>query len=492
MTDQPPAEVPGAFGRRVGSSVRWSLVDQVVQQLIRLGIVVLLTRFTSPDAYGLIGMAFLFTGLATFIGDLGLGTAVVQRAQLRREHLDTAWTASLLAGTVLFALTVLLARPAADFFDQPGLAAVLMVVALNFPLRGPMGVVRDRLRRDLTFRSIALVNVISVTVSGVVAVIMAVSGYGVWALVSYSVLESALIAAGMSLALVREGHHHPRPRIHRGAFADIGSFGAAVMGAKLLTYIQMNADNLLVGKFLGSAALGYYGLAYRLMLYPIQRVGDVTSNVTLPVFSRLVDAPGRLTRAFGSSTAAICFVSFPFAAATVTSAPILVPAVLGEQWAPATLCLQVLTLNAPRLALVRLTGSLFQAIGRPHWEFAISMIAVPLYVVGFVIGLRYGIVGVAIGYTLVGHLVALPHLVLLWRTPLVRPGRILIGLWPLVVQSVALAATVLLVARLTAGEALGLRAVLVVGAGALVWGLVALTTSRQLLGEARSLLVARG
>lgn len=491
MTEEPPAEAPGSFGRRVGSSVRWSLIDQVVQQLIRLGIVVLLTRFTSPDAYGLIGMAFLFTGLATFIGDLGLGTAVVQRRDLRREHVDTAWTASLLAGTALFALTVALARPAADFFDQPGLALVLAIVALNFPLRGPMGVVRDRLRRDLTFRSIALVNIVAVSISGIVSVALAVGGLGVWALVCYSVLESALIALGMSWALVRSGHHHPRLRLRRDAFSDIGSFGAAVMGAKLLTYIQMNADNLLVGKFLGSAALGYYGLAYRLMLYPIQRVGDVASNVTLPVFSRLVSRPAQLTRAFRSSTAAICFVSFPFAAATVTSAPILVPTVLGQQWAPAVLCLQILTLNAPRLALVRLTGSLFQAIGRPQWELVVSVVAVPLYVLGFALGLRYGIVGVAIGYTVVGYAVALPHVLLLWRTPLERPGRVIAGLWPLVVQSLALAATVLLVTRLTAPLDQGLRALLIVVTGAAVWGVVALSTSRPMLREARTLLVSR-
>lgn len=490
MNQEPPT--PGAFGRKVGSSVRWSIVDQVVQQLVRLIIVILLTRLTSPDAYGLIGMAFLFTGLATFIGDLGLGTAVVQRKELRREHMDAAWTASLLAGTGLLGLTALLAGPAAGFFDQPGLAPVLVVVGLNFPLRGPMGVVRDRLRRDLTFRAITMVNVSAVALAGVVAVPMALAGFGVWALVCYSVLESALIAAGMSLALVGTGHPHPRLRIDRAAFADIRSFGLAVMGTRLLTYVQMNADNLLVGKYLGSVALGYYGLAYRLMLYPIQRVGDVASNVALPVFAKLVDSPNRLTDAFRGSVAAICFVSLPFAVATVTTAPILVPMVLGPQWAAAVLCLQILALNAPRLAVVRLTGSLFQAVGRPQWELVISAVAVPAYVLGFALGLEHGILGVAVAYTLVGHVATVPHLWLLWRTPLRRPGVMLLGLWPLPLQSVALAVAVLAAGRFTVGAGQGWQAALMVLSGAVVWALMAMSTSRSLLSEMRTLLSLRG
>ena len=476
---------------RVATSVRWSMLDQVVQQVVRFGLTLLLTRLTSPEAYGLIGIAFVFTGIASFVGDLGMGAAVVQRKDLTPRHVDTAAITAFGLGVVLAALVVVTAPWSARAFDEPDLALVLAVVALNFPVKAVGGVLRDVLRRDLEFGGITVANVVGVLVSGAAAAVVAVSGGGVWALVVYSVGEACVVTAAMLVACLRAGVHVPRPRFSRTAFRDLFSFGLSVTGFKLLYYLQINLDNLLVGKFLGATALGFYGLAYRLMLYPIQRVGDVIANVALPAFSVVQDSAERLTGAYRRGTVAISLVVFPLSVGTVVAAPVLVPLAVGEQWTPAVLPLQVLALNGPRLAVNRLGSAVFQATGRPHWDVWLAGGGLVVYVGAFAVGLQHGVVGMAWAYTAAGFALLVPNQVLITRTPLLHPTRVLWSLWPVVLGCVALVLAALGARELVPGHGF-LAAVTVVLAGGAAYAAVVWLTGRGLVLQTVRDLRSRG
>ncbi|MDQ1586354.1 MAG: hypothetical protein QOH80_1719, partial [Actinomycetota bacterium] len=280
------------------------MLDQLLQQVMRLALTVVLTRLTEPEDYGLIGIAFVVTAVSSFITDLGMGSALIQRRKITNAHVSTALACTAALGFAFAALVIATSHPVASFFREPRLAAVLVVMSLNFPLKGLSAVPRDLLRRQLLFRPLTVANGIAVLISGTAAVVIAALGGGVWALVVYSVGESVVALVTLWAAALSRRLASIRLTFHRTEFRELIGFSASVTGFKLLYYVQISIDNLIVGRVLGPEALGYYGLAYRLMLYPIQRVADVLANVALPAFATLQDDRARLRTAFrrGMST----------------------------------------------------------------------------------------------------------------------------------------------------------------------------------------------
>jgi O-antigen/teichoic acid export membrane protein len=392
------------LGGKVAAGVRWAAADQVVQQVARIAITVVLTKLTSPEDYGLIGIAFVVTQISSFVTDLGMGPALIQRRELRPAHVSTALTSTFLFSLVLAGLVVVTARPVSGFFNEPDLVPVLLVLSLNFPLKGMSAIPRDMLRRDLLFRPFVISSGVAVVGSGALGIVIAASGGGVWALVAYSVGESALTILVATVLAVRAGVFRPAFGFEREAFRDLLGFGASVSAFKLVYYAQINADNLLVGKVLGAAALGFYGLAYRLMLYPIQKVADVISQVAMPAFATLQHDRTRLGANFERAVQAVSLVCFPLSIGILVASPLLVPVVFGPQWVPAITTVQILSLNGPRMAVNRLNGAVFQGVGKPQWDLWVAVVGLAFYIVAFAVGIRHGIEGMAVAYTVAGYL----------------------------------------------------------------------------------------
>jgi O-antigen/teichoic acid export membrane protein len=394
---------PGDLGHAVVTGVRWALVDQVVQQVGRIAINVMLTRLAAPEDFGLIGIAFVFTALASFVTDAGLGAALMHERRITPAHIRTATTVTLLTGAVLASVTVLLARPVAGLFDEPRLAPVLMVLAINFPLRGLVSIPRDLLRRAMVFRPAMIGSGLAVLGSGVAAVTVGFLGGGVWALVTYSVAESVLLVVATVVFAVRERVYTLALGIDRAAFRDMYRFGLSQSAFLLLYYGQINGDNLLVGKVLGPEALGYYNLAYRMMLYPIEKVGEVIGRVTVPAFNAIQHDLVRLRSSYLRVLQNVTLVCAPASIGLSVTAPLVVPIVFGAPWVPAVPALQILALNGPRLAANRLNGSVFQSRGVPHWDLGLNVVSIGVYLTAFVVGVRHGVAGMAWAYTFAGY-----------------------------------------------------------------------------------------
>jgi O-antigen/teichoic acid export membrane protein len=401
---------------QVAEGVRWTTLQQAAEQIARLAFAVVLARLVSPADFGLMSMAFLVAYLAILVSDLGVGAALVQRREVRPAHVSTAFTVSSLFGIALAVLTVAVARPLAAFFGEPRLAAVLAVVSLTFVCKGVQGVPRDLLRRSLYFVPYTAAAAIALAAGIVVGVVAAVMGAGVWALVLYTTVESV---AGMVLSLLlawRAGVWSPAIGVDRCALREIGGFAGYMVGARGLVYAQNTADNVVVGRMLGTTALGFYGLAYRTMLVPVQKIADIVTSVSMPALAMMQDDEQRLRAAYLRCQRAAALVSFPLSFGVVATSPLAVPALLGARWTPAVSTVQVLALNGPRVVIGRLVSALLQATGRPGWDFWLLGASVPISIAAFIVGARHGIVGVAVGVTVAGTLVFAGQLVLAART----------------------------------------------------------------------------
>jgi O-antigen/teichoic acid export membrane protein len=478
------------LGPAVAAGVRLTTLQQAFEQVVRLGFTIVLARFVVPADFGLMSMAFVVTYLAILVSDLGVGTALVQRRELRPAHVTTAFTLSTAFGVVLGLVVALASRPISAYFHEPRLAAVLVAVSITFVCKGLQGAPRDMLRRELRFVAYTATAAIALVLGVLVGVVAGVLGLGVWALVLYSVVES-VVAMVLSLgAAIRAGVWRPAIGIDRDAARDLAGFAGFMVGGRTLSYVQSTADNVVVGRILGASALGFYGLAYRTMLVPVQKVADVVTSVSVPAFALMQDDGPRLRAAFLRAQQAAAVVSFPLSFGVVVVSPLAVPLLLGPQWHPAVPTVQVLALNGPRLVLGRLCSSLFQALGHPAWDLALLSLTVPLSVVAFVVGARHGIVGVAVGLTIVGtagFVVQVHLLARALRTSVRHVLGDLAGVGAATGALVIAAASARALVPDAAGDVVELVAATLAGAGAYLAGLTLLAPG-TLRGVARDVL----
>lgn len=385
----------------VASGVRWSLVDATVQQVGRLVITIVLTRLLDPNDFGVLAMALVFTQLATLIGDLGLGPALVQRPTVERRYVTTATTVTLGAGAILAVLLVATSGLVASFYGEPRLQPIVAALAFTYVLRGAAGVPRDLLRRVLAFRSIAVAVIVGVVAGGVVGIALALADAGVWALVASVLVENVVTTIGVIVMATRRGVWKAGLGFDRPAFNELGRFGAFVSGVRIAHYGASNLDNLIVGRVLGPVALGLYNLAYRLMLFPVLRAADLLANVATPALAGRTSV--ELAQAYGGAVQRVTLVCLPVSVGTAAIAPALVPAVFGERWAPAVVTVQVLALNGPRLGIGRMSGVVHEARRRPDRDLVLVSATLVAYAAAFTIGAQHGIVAVAWAFTVAGY-----------------------------------------------------------------------------------------
>lgn len=468
--------------RRVARGVSWTLIDNWGRQVLGLVVFVIVARLLEPEDFGLVALAAVFVAFAQVFVDQGLGDALVQRRQLTRSHIDTAFWVAVVSGALLTVAGVLLAGPTSSLLGQPALQPILQVLSITFLLTAFSSVQMALLKRELAFRSLALRTLFAVAGGGVVGILMAFAGYGAWALVGQQLAQGTLSV----VALWTVSPWRPGRQVSRAHFGELFSFGANVVGSDLLTWASRNIDNLLIGAFRGATELGIYAVAYRILAAIGGLLVGMAKRVAFPSFSRLQHDPQRMARAYirvNRTAGAIIVPGFIGLALVATE---LTPVVFGTRWADSGPVAAVLFLVGPVLAMQTFSGSLLNAAGHPEVVLRFRLITTVANVVGFVIAVPFGITAVAAAYVIRGY-VLLP-LYLAWvrrygRVPIRRYLAALRGLFLATGgMAIAVVAAKLLLAEPLASHRAWLLAT-EVGVGLVAfWPLIWLL-DRPLLGE---------
>ncbi len=275
---------------KVTRGLGWKLLTVTIAQLSQSFVAILLAHLLLPQDFGLAGMALAFSGIATILTDLSLGAALVQRRVLtERDRSTVFWTTA--AGGVLWCLVGIGISPlVADFFREPKVAPLFAAVSVGFLFTALAQTQTALLTREMRFRSLQLRQIAATLVGAVVAVALALAGAGPWAIIA-----QLLCTYGISTVLLwTVSPWRPQFVFSRESFRTLGSFGVKSLLSKLLLYINLNGDNLLIGRFLGTEALGIYAVAYNVMLLPMSRVTMPIRDVFYAAFARLQHDPRRL------------------------------------------------------------------------------------------------------------------------------------------------------------------------------------------------------
>jgi O-antigen/teichoic acid export membrane protein len=376
------------------AGIMWMSYGKAAFFVLQLVVVGVLARLITPKAFGVVNAALIVTGFSAIVSQLGLGPALVQRPELERRHIDTAYTFSFLFGLSLGVILWFGAPVAASFLRMPEVTPVMQALSFVFPLNGLQTVGQALLSRNLHFSWLANLDVVSYGIGfGVVGIVAALLGWGVWALVA------AQIGQSLGRTAVLLWKHPPRLRLifDKPAFMDLAYFGGGFTMARVANYIAVNGDNMIVGRFLGAAPLGYYGRAYSLMSAPAYAFGTVLDQVLFPAMAKVQDDLKRLAAAYRRGVALIALMVLPASAAIIFLAPEVIRIALGPKWGPAVAPFQVLGLGMLFRTSYKMSDSISRSTGAVYRRAWRQFIYGALVVLGAWIGTRWGIVGVSWG-----------------------------------------------------------------------------------------------
>ena len=387
-------ETSPSMSSAVLTGLGWKVATVLVSDVTRVVVAVVLARLLSPADYGLAGMAFIFSGLATIFSDLALGGALVQRQQITEEDRSTVFWASLAFSFVVAGICVALSPLVADFFGQPEVEKLVAVMAVSVPLSALTTTQVALLLRKLAYRSLEIRQMLGILAGAVVALAFAAAGFGPWAIVSNSLAASAVSA----LLVWRFSDWRPRFVFSFARLRDLSGFGLRLFGLRLMNYANLNVDNMLVGRFAGAAALGVYSLAYNVMFTPMIRIANPISSVVYPALARMQDDLPRMRRAWLRSKRLSASMLAPAFLLALVTAPDLVPVLFGQKWEAAVPVIQLLAIAGVAHSLVTLNWTVLQGTGHMKVAFRLGLLVCVLTVAAFAIGVRWGAVGVAAAY----------------------------------------------------------------------------------------------
>jgi len=466
---------------KAAKGIVWSVIQKWGRAAITTLTFIVLSRLLGPEAFGLVALATVFTDFVEIFLDQGFSAAIVQRDEVERGHLDTAFWISILTGTLLMVGCIAGSDSVASFFDEPRLSPVLSWLSVSFLFNALSTTQLAILQRKLAFKSLAARSLTATTVGGVVGIGMAFAGFGVWSLVAQN------LARGVAAAIVlwRASDWRPGFNVSKKYYKELFSFGISVVGNNILNVSVRHADDFLIGYFLGPTLLGYYTVGYRLLLVIIRLVTEVSNTVAFPTFSRLQQQPERMRRAFYKVTQYTSLLAFPIFIGLATLAPELVPAIFGSQWAPSIPVMQVLALIGILQSVLFFNGSVMRASGKPSWELGIMLLVTVCSIIGFLLVVRQGIVAVAATFVIVGYLLAPLSYLALRKLIQVDYKTYLWQFAPPLVSSLAMVAVIMGLKYLFRDQSMNLYLELSIYllAGALTYGLVIGLTARPLLRQ---------
>lgn len=331
---------------------------------------ILLARLLTPADFGLIAMLLVFTATAALLVDGGFGTALVQKQQTSDDDETTVFLTGLGLSAILAVLLWSAAPVIAVFYAQPPLVPLTRLLLFVLPLSALAAVPDALLTQRLDFRARANAEILASLSSGVIAVVLAWRGFGVW-----SLAWQALVAIGIrALLLWILSGWRPRGRFHIASFRKLFAFGSYMLMANLLNTISIRLQSLLIGRLFDSQTLGYYTLAQNTQQAPAQFMSGVLNRVGLPVFSTVADQPAKLVGALRLSLRVAIFVFVPCMLGIAVVAKSLIVVLYGARWEPAAPLLSVLAIGATFWPLHVLNLAAIGAQGRSDLIFKLEVI----------------------------------------------------------------------------------------------------------------------
>lgn len=362
-----------------------------MRQGVQFVVSIVLARILVPEDFGVIAMLAMFIGVAGVFIDSGFSSALIQRQNTTHTDESTVFFFNLGMGAVAALLLCAAAPWIATFFKQPVLQYLTYAMAFNLFVNAFGSIHNTLLSKEMNFKTLAKVGVVSSVVAGALAIYMASQGYGVWSLAGHSVVSGIVTVLLLWL-------WHPWRPAWTFSFASLRSFfrfGGYTMAATLTDVFSTNLYLIMIGKMYSVRDVGFYDRAQRTQQLPITLMMGIINRVAYSAFATVSEDKARLVRGLRQAQAVSMFVNIPILVGVIILAEPLVLTLFGAQWLPCVPILQVLGLGGLIWPLHVLNLNILIAQGRSDLFFKITMFKKVFTISLTVAASFYGVMAIA-------------------------------------------------------------------------------------------------
>jgi len=394
---------------RIASGVFWIGLTKILGQTISWLITIFVVRILTPEDYGLMGMAVLFTSLLQLFNELGLGTAIVQKENISQEELSSIHWAIIIINACIYLFVVIFSPVISNFFSEPKLTSLIQILGISF-LINAFGLTSSyMLMKNLSFKKRSQAELFGNILGAISTFLFAINNFGVWSLV-YGYLIQETIKNIFYILYCNNNI------LYKFSFNNIKKmilFGLKIMFSRILWYISSNADFMIAGKYLGKTLFGYYTLAFQFASIPIDKIVTIVTQVALPSFSEIQDDLASLQRYYLKMVNIIAFVTFPLFLGLFLVADSGVILFLTEKWRPMIIPMKILCIVSCLRAIGTLNAPLVVAKGKPNILLANCLLQAIILPYAFYLGAKFGLNGLSFAWLLTYPFL---HLIITFQT----------------------------------------------------------------------------
>lgn len=375
------------------SGLKWGMIGQIGKQSIQYVILIILMRLLEPSDFGLLTMIAVFSGFANVLMDFGFGNALIQKKEVLPIDYSSVFWVNIVIGASLTAIFIISAKGISDFYGYPILKDMTLVLSSIFTI-GAFGVVqRAMLLRHLNLRLIAIAEIFSYLIAGVIAITLAYNNFGVWALVT----QSILIVLCSTLFFWLFNSWRPQIAYSKKSIQSIFNFSVNLFGTQSVNYFGQNVDKLIIGKVLGDSLTGIYGRTYSLIMLPLTNINSVIFKVMFSSFSKIQDNLELIKQSYIKVIRLLFAVIVPLMLVVVLCSEQIILVLFGEKWAEMIPLLKASGVLGIIVSMTAINAIIFLPLGRSDWLFRINLLSKAILFISILITVNHGLMAIFYG-----------------------------------------------------------------------------------------------
>lgn len=368
--------------------VVWSAVERFSVQGIQFILTIIIARLVLPSDYGLIAMLNIFLAIAQVFVDSGFSHALIQKKNRTETDFSTVFYFNIFISIVLYLLLYFSAPYIASFYKEPDLSPVTRWIGLNIIIGGFSVVQRAKLTINIDFKRQAKASLTAVLISGIIGILLAYKGWGVWVLVVQTLSNSLL----NTLLLWIFAKWVPKWIFSKESFNTLFSFGSKLLLSGLLHTIYINLYSLVIGRRYTSMDVGFYNRAYQFASFPSINIVGVINRVIFPMQCEMQDDNECLKISFLKYLRMSCFIIFPVMTIVAVLSKPLILLLLTEKWLPAAEMLSILCFAYMWYPVMIVNNQILNVKGRSDYflyaEILKKVIAIAILLITLPFGVR--------------------------------------------------------------------------------------------------------
>ena len=379
---------------------------QIVAFLMNMAATIFMARLLTPEDYGIIAMVTSITGFVLLFKDIGLTQAIIQKEYVTQDEVSQIFWLNVLIGLLLGVIILLMGPALSHFYKEPRLTNITRVFASVGILGGLAAQHTALLNRQMQFKKLALITVLSSSISLATGILLAYNDWG-YLSIAYMTLTQAIVQTLLYWILC---NWRPNAFKLTKQIKHYINFGAGITGFNTINYFSRNLDNILIGKLIGASALGLYSRAYQLLMLPISQIRDPLNAVGIPALSTLNEQPEKYRTYYKEFLFLFAFFSMPAVVLLFICAEPLILLILGSKWISAAPIFRLLAVTALIQPIASTRGMILISTGQSKRYFKWGIWNAVAVIFAFVAGIQWGVTGVAVGYALANYVILVPSL----------------------------------------------------------------------------------